>query len=81
MDSQIVENNLTEQLIYFKDISGDFDFNIKANNKGMNGTVDLNKLSFKLIPFADLPILLNRGKVLFDDKKIYLKDYLIINFN
>ena len=26
LDSQIVENNLTDQLIYFKDISGDFDF-------------------------------------------------------
>lgn len=75
LDSQIVENNLTEQLIYFKDISGDFDFNIKANNKAMNGTVDLNKLSFKLIPLADLPILLNRGKVSFDDKKIYLKEF------
>ncbi len=75
LDSQIVENNLTDQLIYFKDISGDFDFNIKADNKAMNGTVDLNKLSFKLIPFADLPVLLNHGKVSFNDKKIYLKEF------
>ena len=41
----------------------------------MNGTVDLNKLSFKLIPFADLPVLLNHGKVSFNDKKIYLKEF------
>ncbi len=75
LDSQIVENNLTEQLIYFKDIAGDFDFNIKASNKAMGGTVNLNKLSFKLIPFSDLPVLLNHGKVNFDDKKINLKEF------
>ena len=76
LNSQIVENNLNEQLIYFKDINGDFDFDLKATNTGIGGHVDLNKLSFKLIPFMDLPILLNQGKVSFDDKNIKLKDFV-----
>lgn len=75
LNSQIVENNLSEQLAYFKDINGKFDFVINANNKGYGGNVYLKKLSFKLIPFMDLPILLNNGKVSFDDKNITLKDF------
>lgn len=75
LESQIVENNLPEMLVYFKDIDGNFDFDVKVSNKGMNGNVNLNKLGFKLIPFADLPILLNKGKVAFNDKKITLKDF------
>ncbi|MCM1339517.1 MAG: hypothetical protein NC191_07605 [Muribaculaceae bacterium] len=75
LDSQIVENNLTEQLVYFKDIDGSFDFKVKAANNALNGEVNLNKLAFKLIPIADLPILLNHGKVTFDESKIYLKDF------
>ncbi len=75
LDSQIVENNITEQLVFFKDIDGNFDFNIKATNKTLGGDVNLNKLTFKLIPFADLPVLLNNGKISFNENKIYLKDF------
>ena len=75
LDSQIVENNITEQLVYFKDIDGNFDFNINATNKTLSGKVNLNKLNFKLIPLADLPILLNRGKISFNESKIYLKEF------
>lgn len=75
LNSQIVANNLVEQLVYFKDIDGNFDFNINASNKGINGQVDLNRLSFKLVPFSNLPILLNQGKVSFDNNNIHLKDF------
>jgi len=75
LDSQIIENNLTDLLIYFKDIKGDFDFNVKVNNDKLNGNVNLNTLSFKLVPFMDLPILLNNGKVTFDNNKIILKNF------
>ena len=75
LDSQIVENNLSEMLVYFKDIDGNFDFDANISNKGMSGNVNLNKLGFKLVPFADLPVLLNNGKVSFDDKKVTLKEF------
>lgn len=75
LNSQIVENNLSEQLSYFRDIDGKFDFTVNANNKGYFGNVKLNKLSFKLIPFMNLPILLNNGNVAFDSKNITLKDF------
>lgn len=75
LNSQIVENNLTEQFVYFKDIDGNFDFDVKLNNKGIAGNLDLNKLSFKLVPFMNLPVLLNNGKVSFDNERITLKDF------
>lgn len=75
LDSQIVENNINEQLVFFKDIDGNFDFKIKATNKSMNGKVNLNKLAFKLEPLANLPILLDNGNLTFDDNKIYLKNF------
>ncbi len=75
LDSQIVENNLAEMLIYFKDIGGTFDFDIKADNKNLDGKIKLNNLSFKLIPFMDLPVLLNKGDVRFDWNKITLKNF------
>lgn len=75
LNSQLIENDLQEMLAYFKDIHGDFDFDIKADNKNLNGNIILNKLSFKLIPFSDLPILLNRGNVSFDYNKVNLKGF------
>lgn len=75
LNSQLIENDLQEMLAYFKDIQGDFDFDIKADNKNLNGNINLNKLSFKLIPFMDLPILLNKGKVSFDYNKVNLKGF------
>ena len=75
LDSQIIENNLSQQLVYFKDIDGNFDFDTKISHNGLNGKLNLNKLSFKLVPLANLPILLNRGKVSFDDKKISLSGF------
>ncbi|MBD5403304.1 AsmA-like C-terminal region-containing protein [bacterium] len=75
LNSQIVENDLQETLSYFKDIQGDFDFDIKADNKNLDGKIILNKLSFKLIPFMDLPVLLDKGRVTFDNDKVFLKGF------
>jgi len=75
LDSQIIENNLSKELTYFKDIDGNFDFTAHFGNKKFYGDLNLNKLSFKLIPFQNLPILLNSGKVKFTEKDIYLKDF------
>lgn len=75
LNSQIIENNLGEQLAYFKDIDGNFDFKFNVTNKSLNGDVKLNRLSFKLILFSNLPILLTQGNVKLDSKKVVLKDF------
>ena len=75
LDSQIVPNNLSEQLVYFKDINGDFDFDITVNNKGLDGKIKLNKMLFKLVPFMDLPVTVTSGDVDFDDYEVGLKNF------
>ncbi len=75
LNSQIVANNIPELLVYFKDISGDFDFNFNITNKDMKGNINLNKLTFKLVPIANLPILLNGGKISLDMNQVTLKDF------
>lgn len=75
INSQIVENNLSELLVYFKDIDGNFDFNFNISNKDIRGDVILNRLAFKLVPIANLPILLNSGKISLDMNQVTLKDF------
>jgi len=75
LDTQVVENNLEDYFAYFKDINGNFDFDIDINNKNIGGSVKLNNLAFKLIPLENLPILLTGGDVKFDNDKITLKNF------
>lgn len=75
LESQFVEGNLSEQLVYFKDINGDFDFEVNADNKGYGGNVKLNKLNLKLVPLMDMPVTLTSGDVKFDESKIDLKNF------
>lgn len=75
LDSQIVANNLSDYLAYFKNTGGDFNFNVDINNEKIKGKLDLNKLYFDLIPFNNLPVLLNKGNVSFDNDNIKLKNF------
>ncbi len=53
--------NGAEMLSYFKDIEGDFDFNVEMSNKGLEGFVNLNKGKLTLIPLADLKVTIDGG--------------------
>lgn len=75
IDSNIVENNLNEPLAFFKDLNGDFNFNIKLDNKNLNGIVGLNKISGKIVPVNNIPFLLEKGKIVMTNDKITLSDF------
>ena len=75
INSGIVENNLNEPLSYFKDLKGSFNFNIKLSNSDMRGVVNLNKISCKIIPVSNIPILLQKGKIDLTKTKITLSDF------
>lgn len=75
VNSNIVINNGSEMLVFFKDMTGDFDFNINLTKNDMKGVVDLNRLFVKLIPVADLPVTLTGGKILLTANDITLKDF------
>ena len=66
--------NGSEMLSYFKDISGDFDFNVDVTNKGLSGFINLNKGKLTLIPLADLKLTINSGYVDIKPDVITLSD-------
>ncbi len=75
INSGIVENNLNEPLAYFKDLKGSFNFNIKVSNKDLNGIVNLNNFTGKIVPIADIPVHLKKGKIVMTKDEITLKDF------
>lgn len=75
IESNIIENNLNEPLAYFNNLKGSFNFNIKLDNNNLNGIVNLNNISAKIVPFANLPILLEKGKITMTNDEIALEDF------
>lgn len=75
LDSNLVIPNGKEVLACFKDLNGDFDFDFNLTNKDLNGKINVNKISSKLIPLADIPFVLTSGKVELNSKDIKLSDF------
>ncbi len=73
--TNLVVANGSEILSYFKDLKGNFDFNINMHKSGMDGTVNLNKASMKIVPLADMPLNVNKGLVKITPKTIDLAGF------
>ena len=76
IDSNIIENNLNEPLAFFFFFKGDFNFNIKLTKKDLNGVVNLNRISCKLIPVDNIPLMLEKGKIVMTKNDIVIKDFV-----
>lgn len=72
--SNILINNGSEMLAFFKDMGGDFDFKINLTKNDMNGVVNLNKLALKLVPLNNLPLNLQKGQAIISSNDILFKD-------
>uniref|UniRef100_UPI004026A904 hypothetical protein n=1 Tax=Candidatus Scatousia sp. TaxID=3085663 RepID=UPI004026A904 len=75
VNSNIIINNGSELLSFFKDMDGSFDFNIDLSKNDLKGIVNLNKLSLKIVPVSNLPIVLDKGTVLLSTNDITFKDF------
>lgn len=75
INSGLVENNLNEPLAFFKDLKGSFNFNIKLSNNDLNGVVNLNNFTGKIVPIADIPVRLEKGKIIMTNDEITLSDF------
>ena len=74
VNSNILINNGSEMLAFFKDMKGDFDFDIDLTKNDLNGKINLNKSSLKIIPVSNLPVTVNKGTVLLTKNDIIFKD-------
>ena len=75
IDSGIVENNLDQPLAFFKDLKGSFNFKIKVTKNDVNGIINLNKISGQIVPISNIPVMLDKGKILMTKNDITLKDF------
>ena len=75
IESNIIENNLSEVLAYFKDINGSFNFNIKLTKKDIDGIINLNSADFKVIPICNLPVKLTKGKIKMNKTRVTLDGF------
>lgn len=75
VDSNIIINNGSEMLAFFKDMGGDFNFDVRLHKNDISGKVDLNSLKLKIIPVNNLPITLDGGTVLLTNNDITFKDF------
>lgn len=73
--SNLLINNGSEIISYFKDIKGSFNFDINLTKNDLNGTIDMNKASLKVIPVADLPLTVDKGQIILTSNDITLKDF------
>lgn len=67
--------NGNEMMSFFQDIHGNFDFDIRIDNKNINGNINSHNVRFKVIPVANLPVSVNRGSIKIDNDKISLNDF------
>ena len=71
----LVIPNGSDVLACFKDLKGNIKFNFDFTKKGMNGTVGVNKIDFKLIPLANTPISVTDGSLTLDSNNIDIKGF------
>ena len=75
IQTNLVIPNGAEMLAFFKDMGGNFDFDINMTNKTLKGNVKLNKGYLKIVPVANLPVTVNSGNIEINEKEILLKDF------
>lgn len=75
LNSNLVIPNGSDVLACFKDLKGNIKFNFDFTKKGINGTVGVNKIDFKLIPLANMPISVTDGSLTLDSNNIDIKGF------
>ncbi len=75
LNSNLVIPNGSDVLACFKDLNGNIKFDFKFNKKGLNGTVNANKINFKLIPLANMPVSVTGGNLTLDSNNIDIQGF------
>ncbi len=63
LDSNLIIPNGKEILACFKDLSGNFDFNVNIKNDNLSGKIKINNIKSKLIPLTNIPFTITKGNI------------------
>jgi len=75
IETDLILPNGSEILSYFRNLNGDFDFDIDILKEGMNGVVTLNNAKMEIIPLNYLPIRANKGVIKITPDTVSLNDF------
>ena len=75
LNSNLLIPNGSDVLACFKDLKGNIKFDFNLTNKGMDGQIDVNRIDFKLIPLANMPVSVTNGKLTMDSKNIDIQGF------
>ncbi len=75
LNTQIIENNIQDSLVYLSDIQGNIDFKLNIKKDLINGNFKLNHGRFKVKDVNNIPITLTKGNIELTSKDITIKNF------
>ena len=75
LNTQIIENNVNDMLVYFNDINGNLDFKLNIKKDSINGNFKLNRLNFKVKDVDNIPIVITKGNIDLTSTTVTLKGF------
>lgn len=75
MRTNMLVANGTDVMNCFKNLSGDFSFNVKMTEKAFGAIVKVNKIKGNLVPLANIPLTVTKGSIIVDPENITVNNF------
>ena len=75
LDTQVIENTVSDSLVYFSDIKGNLDFKLNIKKDDLNGNFKINSLSAKIKDVDNIPVILTQGNIDLTSDEIKLSEF------
>ena len=75
MRTNMLIANGSDVMNCFKDLVGDFSFDVKMSDKAFGAIVKVNKIVGKLVPLANIPLTITKGAIIVDPQNITVSDF------
>lgn len=59
----------------FRELSGNFSFDVKMSDSSFGAVVKVNKIIGELVPLANLPLTISKGAIILDSQNIAVSDF------
>ena len=75
MRTNMLVANGSDVMNCFKDLAGDFSFDVKMSDSAFGAVVKVNKIVGKLVPLANIPLTISKGSIIVDPQNIAISDF------
>ena len=75
MRTNMLVANGADVMNCFKDLTGDFSFNVKVSDTAFGAVVKVNKIVGKLVPLANISLTISKGTIIVDPQNITVSGF------